>query len=34
MPIYLDRHHIHGVTAEAVADAHKLDLKCQAGHDV
>ena len=34
MPIYLDRHHIHGVTAEAVADAHKLDLKCQDGHDV
>jgi class 3 adenylate cyclase len=34
MPIYLDRHHIDGVTAEGVAAAHKLDLQCQHGHDV
>ena len=34
MPIYLDRHHIEGVTAEGVAHAHQLDLKCQSGHDV
>lgn len=29
MPIYMDRHDIPGVTAEAVAEAHQADLKIQ-----
>ena len=32
MPVFLDRHQIDGVTAEAVAAAHKLDLQCEGKH--
>ncbi len=34
MPLYLDVHHIEGVTAEAVESAHKLDLAVQEKHGV
>jgi len=34
MPLYLDVHTIEGVTASAVADAHKADLQAQGPHDV
>jgi len=33
MPIYMDRHDIPGVTAEAVASAHQEDLKIQHKYD-
>ena len=29
MPTYMDVHHVEGVTAEAVADAHQADLRVQ-----
>ena len=35
MPRYMDVHkHVHGVTKEAVADAHAKDLKVQAKYGV
>lgn len=35
MPLYLDRHeHIDGLTAEAVAGAHKLDLEVEKRYGV
>ena len=34
MPLYLDVHHIEGVTPEAVESAHKLDLAVQEKHGV
>ena len=34
MPLYLDIHSIDGVTAPAVAEAHKADLQTQGSHDV
>ncbi len=35
MPLYLDTHtHIEGLTAEAVADAHRRDLEVQGSHGV
>jgi hypothetical protein len=32
MPLYMDRHDIEGVTAQAVAEAHEKDLKVQHKH--
>jgi class 3 adenylate cyclase len=29
MPIFMDRHHLHGMTPEHVADAHRKDLEIQ-----
>ena len=34
MPLYLDTHKVKGVTAEAVAEAHKKDLEVQGKHGV
>ena len=34
MPLYMDIHTIDGVTAPAVADAHRADLQTQAPYDV
>jgi class 3 adenylate cyclase len=34
MPLYMDRHEIEGVTAEAVAEAHEKDLAVQDKHGV
>ena len=35
MPLYMDVHYrVDGLTAEAVADAHRRDLACQAKHRV
>ncbi len=35
MPLYMDVHeHVEGLTAEAVADAHKKDLEVQDKHGV
>jgi hypothetical protein len=34
MPLYMDIHHVEGVTAGAVAEAHAKDLAIQADHDV
>jgi len=34
MPLYLDTHKVKGVTAEAVAEAHKKDLEVQGRHGV
>src|SRR5262249_37763113 len=35
MPLYLDiHHHVEGLTADAVANAHAADLKTQAKYDV
>jgi len=35
MPLYMDTHdHIEGLTAAAVADAHRRDLEAQGSHDV
>lgn len=34
MPLFMDRHDIPGVTAEQVANAHRLDLEVEAKHDV
>jgi peptidyl-tRNA hydrolase len=35
MPLYMDVHeHIEGLTADAVAQAHRADLKTQDKHDV
>ncbi|HEY0373324.1 MAG TPA: DUF4242 domain-containing protein [Amnibacterium sp.] len=34
MPLYMDIHTIDGVTAPAVAEAHKADLQTQGAHDV
>ncbi len=34
MPIFMDRHHIKGASARAVADAHQKDLKLQAKYGV
>jgi hypothetical protein len=35
MPLYMDHHnHVDGLTAEAVAGAHKADLEVQAKHGV
>jgi class 3 adenylate cyclase len=34
MPIYMDRHHLQGATAKALADAHQKDLKLQDKYDV
>ena len=34
MPLFLDRHHVPGATAEDVAAAHTADVGVQAGHDV
>ena len=34
MPLYLDRHHTPGATAEEVAAAHERDLAAQGKHDV
>ncbi len=34
MPLYIDHHkHVKGLTAEAVADAHRKDLEVQDKHD-
>jgi len=34
MPLYIDHHeHVEGLTAEAVADAHRKDLEVQDKHD-
>ena len=34
MPLYIDRHkNVNGLTAEAVADAHRKDLEVQDNHD-
>ena len=29
MPIFMDRHHLHGMPAEHVAEAHRRDLEIQ-----
>lgn len=34
MPIYLDRHDVHGVSAQDVADAHSQDVEIQERHGV
>ena len=34
MPLYMDIHHVEGVTAEAVAGAHEKDLAIQEAHGV
>jgi hypothetical protein len=34
MPLYMDVHTIAGATADAVAQAHKADLRTQDGFDV
>lgn len=35
MPLYIDVHeHVEGLTAEAVAEAHKRDLETQGSHGV
>ena len=35
MPLFMDVHeHIDGLTADAVAQAHRADLKVQGAHDV
>ena len=35
MALYMDVHeHVEGLTAEAVADAHRRDLEAQGRHDV
>ncbi len=35
MPLFMDiHHHIEGLTAEAVADAHRKDLETQGQYDV
>jgi hypothetical protein len=35
MPLFMDiHHHIEGLTAEAVAQAHRRDLAAQGTHDV
>lgn len=35
MPLFMDTHRkIDGLTAAALADAHKMDLAVQEGHDV
>ena len=35
MPMFMDiHHHVEGLTAEAVAEAHKKDLETQAKHGV
>ncbi len=34
MPLYMDVHHVDGVTADAVADAHAKDLEIQGEHGV
>ena len=34
MPLYMDIHHVEGVTADAVAEAHKKDLEIQDQHGV
>jgi hypothetical protein len=34
MPLYMDVHTIGGATADAVAQAHKADLRTQDGYDV
>ena len=34
MPLYMDIHHVEGVTAEAVAGAHQKDLEIQGQHGV
>lgn len=34
MPLYMDIHHLPGVKAAAVADAHELDLQKQDEHGV
>jgi hypothetical protein len=34
MPLYMDVHTIAGATADAVAQAHKADLRTQDGYDV
>ena len=34
MPLYMDHHHLEGLTAEAVAGAHQRDLEVQAKHGV
>ncbi len=33
MPIFMDRHDVHGVTAESVAAAHQEDLRVQSEYD-
>lgn len=34
MPLYMDiHHHVEGLTAEGIAEAHEADLKTQAKHD-
>ncbi len=32
MPLYIDHHKIEGLTAEAVAEAHQMDLDTQEKH--
>ena len=32
MPLFMDRHNIEGVTAEALAEAHEKDLAVQHKH--
>ncbi|RNL79479.1 DUF4242 domain-containing protein [Nocardioides marmorisolisilvae] len=34
MPLYMDIHHVDGVTADAVAEAHQKDLEIQGQHGV
>jgi hypothetical protein len=34
MPLYMDTHNVKGVSAQAVADAHKKDLEVQGKHGV
>ncbi|MFL6105584.1 MAG: DUF4242 domain-containing protein [Marmoricola sp.] len=34
MPLYMDIHHVDGVTADAVAEAHQKDLEVQGQHGV
>jgi len=35
MPLFMDEHHkVEGLTAQAVADAHKKDLEVQGNHGV
>ena len=34
MPLYMDIHHVDGVTADAVAEAHQKDLEIQGRHGV
>ena len=34
MPLYMDTHRIDGLTREAVAGAHQMDLEHQAAHGV